>query len=304
MPADDSLLPETKESLEQLKAMTERIPGMIFQLFRNASGQLCFPYLAGNATLIREGERRLLAEDASYAFERIDAEDFPRLMAAIERSAKSLTPLAKQFRLHQPCGEVLWVSVRAQPEWRYGGTLWHGLMMDVSEQMAQEEHLRELSDTDELTGLANRRKLMCRLDEEISCARRHGGPLSLMLLDLDHFKGINDTWGHLQGDQVLEDLARLCQGLLREEDIAARLGGEEFAMLLPLTPLSHCRPLADRLREAIADHDFGIGAGRVTASIGITEYRLGEPREAFIERADRNLYAAKHQGRNCVVSKT
>ncbi|SDM64253.1 diguanylate cyclase (GGDEF) domain-containing protein [Franzmannia pantelleriensis] len=302
MPADDSVLPETKESLEQLKLMTERIPGMIFQLFRSASGQLRFPYLAGNATLVREGERRLLADDGSYAFERIDAEDFPRLMAAIERSAKSLTPLAMQFQLHQPCGEVRWISVRAQPEWRCGGTLWHGLMMDVSEQVAHEAHLRELSDTDELTGLANRRKLMCRLDEEISSARRHGSPLSLMLLDLDHFKGINDTWGHLQGDQVLEDLARLCQQQLREEDISARLGGEEFAMLLPVTPLSHCLPLAERLRKAIAAYDFGIGQGKVTASIGIAEYRLGEPRDAFIERADRGLYAAKHQGRNRVVS--
>ncbi|MDR5906711.1 diguanylate cyclase [Franzmannia qiaohouensis] len=302
MPADDSVLPETMESLAQLKAMTERIPGMIFQLFRSASGQLRFPYLAGNATLIRAGERRLLADDASYAFARIHAEDFPRLMAAIERSAKSLTPLANQFRLYQPCGEIRWISVRAQPEWRGDGTLWHGLMMDVSEQVAHEAHLRELSDTDELTGLANRRKLMCRLDEEISSARRHGSPLSLMLIDLDHFKGINDTWGHLQGDQVLEDLARLCELQLREEDIPARLGGEEFAVILPLTPLSHCLPLAERLREAIALHDFGFGAGRVTASIGIAEYRLGEPREAFIERADRRLYRAKHQGRNQVLS--
>ncbi|EPC03601.1 hypothetical protein L861_18880 [Litchfieldella anticariensis FP35 = DSM 16096] len=299
--SDMKALPETKESLEQLKRMTERIPGMIFQFYRSAAGRMWFPYLAGSATLIRGVERRLLADNAHHAFERIDAEDFPRLMTAIERSAKTHNPLATQFRLRQPDGEVHWIAVRAQPESLSGGTLWHGLMVDISEQVAYQAHLRELSDTDELTGLANRRKLMARLDEEISLSNRHGTPLSLMLIDLDHFKRINDTWGHLYGDQVLTDLATLCTNTLREEDLVARLGGEEFAVLLPLTPLSRCQPLAERLRKYIAEHDFGITPGRVTVSIGVAEHRVGESREVLIERADRGLYAAKHAGRNRVA---
>lgn len=301
MPSDTSALLETRGSLEQLKKMTERIPGMIFQFHRSASGRMRFPYLAGSVALIRGVERRLLADDAHHAFDRVDPEDFPRLMAAIERSAKIQTPLATQFRLRQPDGEVHWIAARAQPEPLGDGTLWHGLMLDITEQIAYQAHLRELSDTDELTGLANRRKLMSRLDEEISLSNRHGTPLSLMLIDLDHFKRINDTWGHLQGDQVLTELAGLCVDTLREEDLVARLGGEEFAIMLPLTPLSRCQPLAERLRQCIAAHDFGITPGRVSVSIGIAEHRVGESRDVLIERADRGLYAAKHRGRNLVV---
>ncbi|WP_236645436.1 GGDEF domain-containing protein [Aidingimonas lacisalsi] len=301
MPADNTMPVDGRDSLEQLKVMTERIPGMIFQFFRSAQGEMSFPYLAGSGTLIRHEDKRLLADDASYAFERIDPEDFPQLMTAIERSAQQQTPLATQFRLRQIDGQVRWIAARAQPEHHDNGTLWHGLMLDISEQVAHEAHLRKLSDTDALTNLANRRKLMKRLDEEISKSNRYGTPLSLMLLDLDHFKLVNDTWGHLQGDQVLSEFGSLCSELVREEDTLARLGGEEFAILLPLTPQTRCRALAERLRQRIANHDFGISRGHVTASIGIAEHRVGESRERLIDRADCSLYAAKEQGRNRVI---
>lgn len=302
MPSDMSGLAETGESLEQLRRMTERIPGMIFQFYRSHSGRMRFPYLAGGAALVHRIERQLLAVDAHHALERIDPEDFPRVMAAIERSAKSREALATQFRMMQPDGEARWIAARAMPEALPDGTLWHGLMLDISEQMAYQVHLRELSDTDELTRLANRRKLMSRLDEEIALSNRHGSPLSLMLVDLDHFKRVNDTWGHLLGDQVLQTLAELCTDTLRSEDLVARLGGEEFAIMLPLTPYVRCLPLAERLRQRIAEHDFGLPQGDITVSIGIAEHRVGEARETLIERADRGLYAAKRKGRNRVDS--
>ncbi|GHC30157.1 GGDEF domain-containing protein [Aidingimonas halophila] len=304
MPADHMLPADDRDSLEQLKIMTERIPGMIFQFFRSTQGAMSFPYLAGSGALLGEADKRLLAEDANHAFERIDSEDFPQLMTAIERSAHQQTPLATQFRLRWNADSVRWIAARAQPERRRNGTLWHGVMLDISEQVAHEAHLRRLSDTDALTGLANRRKLMKRLDEEIAKSNRYGTPLSLMLLDLDHFKQVNDTWGHLQGDQVLAEFGSLCTGLIRTEDTLARLGGEEFAILLPLTPQSHCQALAERLRHHIAGHDFGIGQGKVTASIGVAEHRVGESRERLIDRADNSLYIAKEQGRNRVISCT
>ena len=111
---------------------------------------------------------------------------------------------------------------------------------------------------------------------------------------------LNDRWGHLKGDSVLAQLADVTQSLLRCEDMVARLGGEEFMVVLPLTSLQQCHKLADRLRHTIADYDFGIGQGNVTLSIGVAEYRCGEPLVSLIERADRALYSAKDVGRDCV----
>nr|WP_297458323.1 diguanylate cyclase [uncultured Halomonas sp.] len=291
------------ELLARLEIMTERIPGLIFQFHRTPSGRFSFPYLAGNDHLLEGLDSEALAHDASPVLERIPEEDLTALMIAIERSVQRHTPLATQLRLRQPDGSLRWAAARAQPETcDDGGTLWHGVLLDISDQIAHETHLRELSDTDDLTGLANRRRLMQRLDEEMSRARRHGSVLTLLLLDLDHFKRVNDTWGHLKGDQVLREIAELCRQTLRHEDVVARFGGEELAILLPLTPLQDGLHLADRLRRIIAEHDYGIHQGRVTASLGAAEYIDGDTTDTLIERADRGLYAAKHEGRNRVVS--
>src|SRR5690554_1829267 len=223
-------------------------------------------------------------------------------MAAIERSARWRTPVATKFRLQLTHNRYRWIALRAQPESAPAGVLWHGIMIDITEQMIEEARLRRLSDTDDLTGLANRRQLMTRLDEELSRSNRHGSPLSFMLIDFDYFKRINDTWGHLQGDQVLVEFGKLCQSLLRSEDVGGRIGGEEFAIVLPSTPVVASHPIAERLCSAVAKHDFGISANHITISVGLAEYRLGESRDTLIDRADQYLYAAKHQGRNRVVS--
>ncbi|MDI4637532.1 MULTISPECIES: GGDEF domain-containing protein [Halomonadaceae] len=299
---DDTSLNDTGHDLDRLKAMTESLPGIVFQFYRSHHGKVCFPYLAGDSDIFGDtAQRAHMSEDAKHAFDHVHPDDFPRLMVAVERSAKSLTPLATQFRHCEPGGEEYWIAVRAKPERLSAGTLWNGLMVNITEQIEYQAHLRELSDTDDLTGLPNRRKLMCHLGREISLSNRHGTPLSLMIIDIDHFKRVNDTWGHLQGDKVLRRLAGLCQGLLREEDCLARLGGEEFAVLLPLTPLSHCQDLAERLRREIAHHDFGLPNASITISTGIAEHRIGELRDQLLERADQRLYAAKRRGRNLVI---
>jgi diguanylate cyclase (GGDEF)-like protein len=301
MPEENAMTGGGLNEPVSMRDFAERLPGVIFQFHRDHSGHMHFPYLAGSGTDLPGIDRNDLGRDARHMLDRLDAEDYPRVMAAIERSARWRMPIATKFRLRLSSRRCRWVALRAQPEDSATGVLWHGLMIDITEQMAEEARLRRLSDTDDLTGLANRRRLMTRLDEEIARSNRHGSPLSLMLIDLDHFKRVNDTWGHLQGDQVLAEFANLCHRLLREEDVVGRLGGEEFAVVLPLTPLVASYPLAERLRSAIAEHDFGISAGQVTASIGLAEYRMGEPRDALIDKADRSLYAAKDQGRNRVV---
>ncbi|MBB3140577.1 sensor domain-containing diguanylate cyclase [Halomonas organivorans] len=293
-----------RERLEPVRILelAEQLPGLIFQLHRNEDGHLHFPCLMGSGTRLLDLDPDRLAETAQPALERLHEADYPRLMAAIERSERWGTPIISKFRLTLPKESCRWIAVRAQPQRVEDGVLWHGMMLDISEQVAEEERLRTLSDSDALTGLANRRKLLKRLDEEISLSNRHATPLSLMMIDLDHFKTINDTWGHLQGDEVLTELARCCQALLREEDLLARLGGEEFALLLPLTSRRNALHLAERLRRVIAEHTFGpLGAGRITVSIGITEHRVGDSRDNLLQRADGSLYQAKHRGRNRVV---
>jgi len=168
-----------------------------------------------------------------------------------------------------------------------------------------EAELIRLARLDELTGLCNRRYLLERLIQEILRAKRYGPPLCLMMLDLDHFKSINDTYGHLVGDQVLAGVARLLSDTIRATDIAGRYGGEEFCLILTETSLDGGRLLAERLRQRIAAKAFHADDGttfQVTCSIGMAQYTpaITEPR-TLLALADRALYKAKASGRNRVI---
>ncbi len=280
--------------------LVPHIPGVIFQFHRGRNGHMRFPYLEGGGVALKHIDRDLLAQDAGQLVEQLTGNDHPKIMSAIEQSAHGMLPLTTRFRLSFPTGKPRWIAVSAKPEPVHDGVQWNGIMMDISDQVCEEQRLRKLCDTDHLTGLPNRRKLMVHLTNVTSLSTRHGTPLSIMMIDIDHFKRLNDRWGHLHGDEVLKQLATQAQALLRCEDMIARLGGEEFMVVLPLTPLQQCHTLADRLRQAISVRDFGMGPGQVTLSIGIAEYRCGEPLTSVIDRADQALYSAKDDGRDCV----
>ncbi len=170
--------------------------------------------------------------------------------------------------------------------------------------------LRRSGFTDVLTGWHNRRYLQARLKEEIARARREGGSLACMMLDVDHFKRVNDDWGHVAGDSVLRELAQRIDAEVRASDVAARFGGEEFVILLPRTTSAEGQHLAERIRDAVAVAPFDLPEGGripVTVSIGIAEFRpdagSADPKslgEALIARADVALYAAKAAGRDRV----
>ena len=159
--------------------------------------------------------------------------------------------------------------------------------------------LERMARTDGLTGCWNRRHFEERIRLQLARARRHGGALSLVLFDIDHFKAINDQHGHGVGDQVLCELASLMRGSIRGSDLFSRWGGEEFAILAPGTPLNDALGLAEKLRAAIEAHDFA-GAGRVTISIGVAQLRAGDDLDSWFRRADLALYRAKLGGRNRV----
>jgi len=167
------------------------------------------------------------------------------------------------------------------------------------------ELLLELSNTDHLTGLFNRRFLIEALDKELQRARRKDGMVSLIMIDLDHFKRINDSYGHMQGDVVLQKVALQLQKELRNYDVAARYGGEEFVAILPDTCLKEAYMVADRIRLSIQGmHLAGpMAVERITASLGVSVYPSPhyEDIDGLLRSADEALYQAKERGRNQVV---
>lgn len=158
--------------------------------------------------------------------------------------------------------------------------------------------------TDELTGLANRRRFVAQLEAEVARAERSGTPLSVVLSDIDDFKRVNDTWGHDVGDTVLRHVATVMQAATRDVDLTVRLGGEEFAILLPETDTAGARRLAERVREAIesATIESGKAAIRITASFGIACFPETADSSQLLIEADRRLYDAKRAGKNRVVT--
>nr|WP_320050412.1 sensor domain-containing diguanylate cyclase [uncultured Desulfuromonas sp.] len=170
------------------------------------------------------------------------------------------------------------------------------------EQFNIQQQLQEQATTDPLTGLANRRYAMEQAALEIKKNQRAGTALTVIMMDIDHFKKVNDTYGHHVGDEVLIEVAQTCLNLCRESDLVCRFGGEEFLFLLPSTPLHGAETHAQKMREAIANLSFSAEDKKftVTASFGISQWRGEDRIDKVLSRADTALYQAKHDGRNCV----
>jgi diguanylate cyclase (GGDEF)-like protein len=166
------------------------------------------------------------------------------------------------------------------------------------------DRIRQMATRDELTGLVNRRHMQELLEQERQRSLRRGLPLCVALIDVDHFKRINDEHGHAAGDAVLRALAELGAAQLRASDVLARWGGEEFVVMLPDTVLATAGAGVDRLRERLAGGVLcdALPALRVSFSAGIAQFDGEEPIARTLERADRALYAAKAQGRNRVIT--
>ena len=165
--------------------------------------------------------------------------------------------------------------------------------------------LSEISHKDALTGLYNRFYVMEKIDSEMNRALRHGYPISVLMLDLDHFKRINDSYGHPVGDEVLKIVGQVLRDSCRVYDVAGRYGGEEFCIVLPETQVGNTTQVAERIRNRLATTPLSVGSTSivVTASIGVAGMDSTEgvlSASTLVERADRALYSAKHLGRNRV----
>lgn len=166
-----------------------------------------------------------------------------------------------------------------------------------------EARLHELATTDSLTGLMNRRCMMDALEREQARRVRKPGPMALMLVDIDHFKKLNDTWGHNMGDWALKAVSKVLKEGVRDMDFVARWGGEEFLIVLPLADVDAAWPVAERLRLMVSQVTYHSPKHplRVTVTMGLTAFGLDEDVDAVIQRADAALYKGKSEGRDRVV---
>lgn len=173
----------------------------------------------------------------------------------------------------------------------------------TKERIRMMEKLQKLAVTDGLTKLYNSRSFYSQLETEVDRFNRYKHPLALLLLDLDHFKDYNDTYGHLEGDKILVHFSQIIKSCLRANDTAYRYGGEEFTVILPETGGDEARTVAQRIRAALEAERFSPVNGKkvkITISIGVTEYQPKEELSTFIQRADRAMYRSKQKGRNMV----
>lgn len=207
-------------------------------------------------------------------------------------------------------GRMIWVSDISYPWFDRDGNIIGsvGTLRDISDRIVAEEsakaELTRMANTDFLTGIGNRRVFFERLEGELKRVKRNGSVISILLIDIDNFKRINDSYGHDVGDRVITETARMIQECLRETDFSARLGGEEFGVFLPDTTAEGSYWVAERIRASIAKHDFSTHGEpvRCTVSIGVGETSGKDAVDStqLYKMADTRLYIAKNTGRNQV----
>ena len=272
----------------------------------DAAGRFTFINPAALALFGYDDEAEVLGGNSHRLTHHTDAEGepYPEAECPISRAIHHGEPLeAWQDRFFRRDGRSFPVEVHVTPLRREHGPVTGGVVVfrDISERKRLEERLRYLARHDSLTDLLNRSALEGRLDEELHRAERYGTGFALVMFDLDHFKAVNDRYGHEVGDSVLRQVARLAREELRGSDVVGRWGGEEFLILLPETDPQEAEALAERLRAKVAKHDF-TGPEGVTLSLGVAAFAGGEHHGHLLKRLDNALYAAKEAGRNRVVT--
>ena len=171
---------------------------------------------------------------------------------------------------------------------------------DITERVLMEEKLQKLATVDSLTGIYNRYKTNEEIEIEIGRNKRYDEKFALAMFDIDHFKRVNDTYGHEIGDYVLQEISAIVTKEIRESDRFGRWGGEEFMLILPKLNKAEALHVSEKLRSKIENHEFK-DVGRITISIGVSIFESSDTKESLLKRVDNALYRAKDEGRNRVV---
>lgn len=250
-----------------------------------------------------------LPQSVKYQFftERLHPEDYaPTMDAMLRHMYKQADIYEIEYRIQAKDGSYRWFHDRGKiTQWNEDGSplFAAGIVFDITEKKEQEEKLlvvnqilEKESNTDPLTGIRNRRSIMAELEHRLELSATHHAPLTILLLDLDHFKSLNDTYGHLQGDEALKAVTAAVSNTIRGLDSVGRYGGEEFLVILPNTSYTHGLSVGERIRENVERLSFANGM-HVTISGGVASY-TGESCQDLIKAADDKLYEAKTHGRN------
>lgn len=292
-----------QQSVDLITCLTNEVPGLVYQYRLLPNGEAFFTYVSEGIRDIYEVTPEQVADNVSLIHEIIHPDDFTDYCASLDASAASLMPWHLEYRVILPRKGLRWLLGDARPRrLQDGSTLWHGFITDVTERKHIEIELQEFATIDFLTQLPNRRYFMARMDEELALIKSITGTRSAVLMcDLDHFKIINDSYGHAIGDLVLKHFATILRDELRRNDTVGRVGGEEFAVVLSGMGVTEANIFAKRVQQRIAETPFVAGdeAISVTVSIGIAVMNVTDASaDASLSRSDTALYRAKERGRN------
>lgn len=234
---------------------------------------------------------------------KLHPDDYERVMENMRNHLQGKTPAYEvEYRIRHKEGHYIWyydrgTVVKRDEEGK--PLILHGIVFDITESKKVEERLSYLAEHDALTGIYNRRMLFAHLNKHVECRQKNKIPFSLVMFDVDRFKRVNDTYGHLVGDDTLVRLTKLVAADKRAKDNLYRYGGEEFFLLLPNADLKGAVELAQRVHQAVREEPFPI-IKHLTVSMGVVEYRDKETVDDIIKRVDDLLYDAKHTGRNAI----
>jgi len=293
-------LAELEASRVELKSIMDQLPDVLYRTDMHGIitmiSPVCFDILGFR--------REEMLGTALSDYYNISGDRQKIVQAIYEAGGKAIRV---ESALRHKDGSIVWMLTNAFVRFDADGqpVSIQGLARDITERKRMEDQLMLLSRTDRLTGAYNRGHFMDKSEEVISMMRRYRRPASMMVADLDHFKTINDKYGHHAGDLALKAFTNVCRQEIRESDILGRLGGEEFGLMLPETTIQHARVLAERIRKATSALEIKLDdqAIRIAVSIGLVELNPEDATlDAAMRSADLAMYQAKAGGRNQVVT--
>lgn len=288
---------------------SDQFPGVIFQFRTYPDGRMTFPFISKKVEKMFGLSPEVLRSDAGPLLELIDAEDKSAFEEKVDESGQGMTPFETDFRAVKADGSIAWIEARSVPaRLADESMIWHGYFYDVSDRKQSESEIEKLAFYDSLTGLPNRRLLQDRLAQALTGSTRDHNHGALVFLDLDNFKNINDSAGHLTGDELLKQVGQRLQATVREWDTVARLGGDEFVLILKGFPAdaasaaARVEKVCEKVRDALNEpYDLNGTEYTGTPSIGVTMFFDHDTSlEELLSQADMAMFRAKEDGRNCI----
>ncbi|MBL3823673.1 diguanylate cyclase [Marinobacter sp. EhC06] len=289
----------------QLQVLMDNLPGMAYRCRYDPHWTMLFVSQGCARLTGYEPEDLINNRVTSYA-SLMDDEDNERILGEVQAALDKDESFSLEYGLTRQDGSRIWVWERGRGVEEEDGTVvLEGIVLDISDRKTLENELEEMATRDPLTGLFNRREMSRVLEEELERARRYQRPMAVLWVDFDHFKDINDTFGHAAGDSVLRSISRLLLGSVRSVDSIGRFGGEEFVIVLPEMDLEEAQETAERLRRKVAEEPQPLGNDQtvpLTISVGVAVYPdHGQTASTLCAAADKAMYLAKERGRNCVA---